>query len=98
MWIGGLYTDVCFEIDFLDVVTGFIPAVLNPAGRSDLSARSCCSSRSRALMRQHGPSISVNLGLHSDETSDSSEVLEVGDLALENAACFQRSLSGSMGS
>ena len=39
----------------------------------------------------------INLNPYPDEKSDPSEVLEVGDLALENAACFQRSLSCSLG-
>ena len=38
-----------------------------------------------------------NLKPYADEKSDSSEVLETGDLALEDAARFQRSFSCSLG-
>ena len=39
----------------------------------------------------------INLKPYPDEKSDPAEVLETGDLALENAARFQRSLFGSLG-
>ena len=39
----------------------------------------------------------INLKPYPDEKSDPAEVLETGDLALENAARFQCSLSCSLG-